>query len=258
MSMLPRLKPREFYDLVIEVAIVRPGPIQGNMVHPYLRRRSGEEKTIDLSRRAARGGAGAHACGVPLFQEQAMQHRHGRPPASPPARPTGCAGPWPPSAATAHPPLRQEVHRRHARQRLRARLRRCAASSRSRASASTASRSPMPRASRCWSMSRPGSNAIIPTSSPRALLNSQPMGFYAPAQIVRDARDHGVELRPVDVNHSVWDCTLEPAADGTRRASAPGISPGERPWQGGDRAEARGTARYALSVGRPSCSIAPG
>ena len=98
-----------------------------------------------------------------------------------------------------------------------------AASTRSRASANMAFPKAMPRASRTWSTCRAGSSGNIRPPSPAALLNSQPMGFYAPAQIVRDAREHGVEVRAVDVNRSEWDCTLE---DGS---PAPRPPPGRRP-----------------------------
>ena len=211
MTMLPRLKPRDFYDLVIEVAIVRPGPIQGDMVHPYLRRRNGEEKVSYPSRDLER--VLGKTLGVPLFQEQAMQIAIVAAGFSP-SRPTSCAAPWRPSSATA---------------------------------TSTASRSAWSRgwspaattrdfAERCYKQiegfgtygfpeSHAASFALLvyvsawmkhhyPAAFACALLNSQPMGFYAPAQIVRDARQHGVEVLPVDANRSNWDCTLEPASDG--------------------------------------------
>ena len=100
MSMLPRLKPRKFYDLVIEVAIVRPGPIQGDMVHPYLRRRAGHRSTVDYPAAGAGRQSSSKTLGVPLFQEQAMQIAIVAP-ASRPARPTSCAAPWRPSSAPA-------------------------------------------------------------------------------------------------------------------------------------------------------------
>ena len=207
-SMLPRLKPNEFYDLVIEVAIVRPGPIQGDMVHPYLRRREGKE-TVEYPSEALRGIL-EKTLGVPLFQEQAMQIAI-----------TG-AGFTPDEADE---------------------LRRSLATFRHVGTISTfrerflkgmlANGYPEKFAERCFSQIEgfgtygfPESHAIsfanlvyvsawikyhYPDVFCAALLNSQPMGFYAPAQLVRDARDHGVEVRPMDVNFSDWDATLEPA-----------------------------------------------
>ena len=215
MSMLPRLRPDTFYDLVIEVAIVRPGPIQGDMVHPYLRRRQGIEK-VSYPSKALEAVLGK-TLGVPLFQEQAMKI----------AIVAGGFTPWRSRpVAPRHGDLQAHRHHRHLQDQddrghgrataIRA-ISPNAASSRSRASANTAFRKATRRASRCWSMPRPGSNAAIRTRSPAALLNAQPMGFYAPAQIVRDVREHGVEVRPVDINHSDWDATLEP---GPRAATA--------------------------------------
>jgi error-prone DNA polymerase len=207
MSMLPRLKPREFYDLVIEVAIVRPGPIQGDMVHPYLRRRSGREP-VEYPSDALRQVLGK-TMGVPLFQEQAMKIA------------IVGAGFAPEDAD---------------------RLRRAMATFkrngdihlfREKFVAGMVNNGyDRDFATRCFSQiegfgtygfpeSHAASFALLvyvsawikcfyPEVFACALLNSQPMGFYAPAQIVRDAREHGVEVRPVDVNHSLWDCTLEP------------------------------------------------
>ena len=117
-------------------------------------------------------------------------------------------------------PLPREVHRRHDAAAATHRTSPSAASSRSRASANTASPRATRRASRCSSTSRPGSNATIPDVFCAAILNSQPMGFYQPAQLVRDARQHGVEVREADVNCSDWDCTLEPASAGSRHRFA--------------------------------------
>ncbi len=208
MTMLPRLRPREFYDLVIEVAIVRPGPIQGDMVHPYLRRRSGREP-VDYPSEALRQVLGK-TLGVPLFQEQAMK-----------------------IAIVGAGFLPEEADR----------LRRAMATFKRSGDIHLFRdkfivgmvRNGYDRdfAQRCFSQiegfgtygfpeSHAASFALLvyvsawikccyPEVFACALLNSQPMGFYAPAQIVRDARAHGVEVRPVDVNHSRWDCTLEPA-----------------------------------------------
>lgn len=208
MSMLPRLKPREFYDLVIEVAIVRPGPIQGNMVHPYLRRRNREEE-VDYPSEELRDVL-SKTNGVPLFQEQAM-------------RIVMVAGGFSSSDADG--------------------LRRAMASWRRNGSVDKykdqlltgmiARKYTREFAERIFSQIEgfgdygfPESHAASfahlvyasawmkcrhPEIFACALLNSMPMGFYAPAQIVRDAREHGVEIRPVDINHSDWECTLEPA-----------------------------------------------
>ncbi len=206
MSMLPRLKPRTFYDLVIEVAIVRPGPIQGDMVHPYLRRRNGEEQ-VDYVSEELRHVLGK-TLGVSLFQEQAM-------------RIAIVAAGFTPAEADqlrrAMATFRRfgEVHQ-----------------FRDRFVAGMVGRGyERDFAERCFKQiegfadygfpeSHAASFALLvyvsswlkchyPAAFACALLNSQPMGFYAPAQIVRDAKEHGVEVRPVDVNMSDWDCTLE-------------------------------------------------
>ena len=195
MSFLPRMRPRCFYDLVIEVAIVRPGPIQGDMVHPYLRRRRGEEKVEFPSdalgqgarqdpRRAALPGAGD----ADRHHRRRLHPRGGRP-AAPLARHL--------QERRHHPHLPRALPRRHG--------------------ARTATRADF--AERCFSQiegfgsygfpeSHAASFALLvyasawlkchhPAVFACALLNSQPMGFYAPAQIVRDAREHGVTVRPV-------------------------------------------------------------
>ncbi len=214
MNMLPRLKPRCFYDLVIEVAIVRPGPIQGDMVHPYLRRRDGLEAESYPAPSSAHGPADelrqilGKTKGVPLFQEQAMR-----------------------IAMDAAKFSDAEVNE----------LRKAMATFRRRGTIGQLEEKMVSRmvargydpafAARCFAQIKgfgeygfPESHAAsfahlvyvsswlkchYPAAFAAALLNSQPMGFYAPAQIVRDAREHGVEVRAVDVNHSDWDCTLE-------------------------------------------------
>ena len=206
MSMLPRLKPRTFYDIVIQVAIVRPGPIQGDMVHPYLRRRDGLEQvdypTPELRRVLQK------TLGVPLFQEQAMQVA------------IVCAG-FTPTEADA---LRRSMATfkftggvSHFKQKL------IAGMVERGYSAEFADRTFSQIegfGSYGFPESHAASFALIAYASAWmkchhpdvfccALLNAQPMGFYATAQIVRDARLHGVELRPVSVNQSAWDCTLE-------------------------------------------------
>lgn len=209
MSMLPRLKPRKFYDLVIEVAIVRPGPIQGNMVHPYLKRREDllAGRPIDYPSEELRTVL-ERTLGVPLFQEQAMQ-----------------------IAITAAEFTPAEADR----------LRRAMATFRRTGQVSSFQKrmvEGMVRrgydpdfAARCFSQiegfgeygfpeSHAASFALLvyvscwfkafyPDIFCAAILNSQPMGFYAPAQLIRDAREHGVDIRPADVNNSDWDCMLE-------------------------------------------------
>jgi error-prone DNA polymerase len=220
MNMLPRLRPHCFYDLVIEVAIVRPGPIQGDMVHPYLKRRSGKEPVTfpcpdpehgppdELERILGR------TLGVPIFQEQAMK-----------------------IALDAAKFSSEEANQ----------LRKAMATFRSKGNIEVLQDKMVGRmvergydpdfAQRCFDQIKgfgeygfPESHAAsfahlvyvsswlkwrYPAAFATALLNSQPMGFYAPAQIVRDAREHGVEVREVDVNHSDWDCTLEPPLPGS-------------------------------------------
>jgi error-prone DNA polymerase len=208
MSMLPRMRPRTFYDLVIEVAIVRPGPIQGDMVHPYLRRREGKEKpdypTPELKKVLGK------TLGVPLFQEQAMQVA------------IVCAG-FSPSEADQ---LRRSmatfkvtggVSRFHAKL-----IDGMIAHGYTREFAERTFKQIEGFGSYGFPESHAASFALIAYAScwmkchhpdvfACALLNAQPMGFYAPAQIVRDARAHGVPVRPVSVNDSAWDCAMEPA-----------------------------------------------
>jgi error-prone DNA polymerase len=217
MNMLPRLKPRCFYDLVIEVAIVRPGPIQGDMVHPYLKRRSGKEPVTFPCPDPAHGEPDelekilGRTLGVPIFQEQAMK-----------------------IALDAAKFSSEEANQ----------LRKAMATFRSRGNIEVLQDKMVGRmvergydpdfAQRCFDQIKgfgeygfPESHAAsfahlvyvsswlrwrYPAAFACGLLNSQPMGFYAPAQIVRDAREHGVEVREVDVNHSEWDCTLEDGA----------------------------------------------
>jgi error-prone DNA polymerase len=220
MSMLPRLRPREYYDLVVEVAIVRPGPIQGGMVHPYLKNRANPGAVTypkpELEAVLRR------TLGVPLFQEQAMQ-----------------------IAIVAAGFTAEEADR----------LRRAMATFRHNG---TIHKFETPFiegmvnngyerdfAERCFKQiqgfgeygfpeSHAASFAILvydssyvkhyyPEVFAAALLNSQPMGFYAPAQLVRDARDNGVEVRPPDINASIWDCTLEPSSHNNRCALRLGL-----------------------------------
>lgn len=212
MNFLPRMKPREFYDLVIEVAIVRPGPIQGGMVHPYINRRQGKEPVHYPSPELEQ--VLGKTMGVPLFQEQAMQ-----------------------IAVVAAGFSPEEADR----------LRRSLATFRRMGTIGTFKerfvRGMLDRgyepdfADRCFSQLEgfaeygfPESHAAAfallayvsawlkchhPAVFACALLNSQPMGFYAPAQIVRDAREHQIEVRPICANNSAWDNTLERRADDT-------------------------------------------
>src|SRR6185437_11889523 len=216
MAMLPRLKPRCYYDLVIEVAIVRPGPIQGDMVHPYLRRRSGAE-AVDYPGEEVR--AVLHrTLGVPIFQEQVMQIAivaAGFTPGEADAL-RRAMGAWKKTGGL--DPFRERLL-----QGMRAR------------------NYPEEFAQRIYQQmlgfgeygfpeSHSLSFALLvydsawlkcyePAAFTCALLNSQPMGFYAPAQLVRDARAHDVEVRAVDVCASGWDSSLERRADGAARAA---------------------------------------
>ncbi|KAA5604923.1 error-prone DNA polymerase [Roseospira marina] len=208
MSMLPRLRPRAFYDLVVEVAIVRPGPIQGNMVHPYLRRRQGLEPVSypsDALRRVLE-----KTLGVPLFQEQAMRIA------------IDGAGFTPTEAdqlRRAMATFRRAGTIHGFRERFVAGMLR---SGHERAFAENCFRQIEGFGEYGFPESHAASFALLayvsawlkrhhPAVFACALLNSQPMGFYSAAQIVRDARDHGVTVRPVDVTRSAWDNTLETA-----------------------------------------------
>ncbi|HSR55301.1 MAG TPA: OB-fold nucleic acid binding domain-containing protein [Alphaproteobacteria bacterium] len=206
MSMLPRLKPRNFYDLVIEVAIVRPGPIQGGMVHPYLRRRNGEEP-ITYPNEAIKEVL-ERTLGVPLFQEQAMKLA------------IVAAGFTPGEAdqlRRAMAAWRRNGHITRFRDKLINGMKSNGLSEEF--------------AQRCFEQicgfgeygfpeSHAASFALLvyvscwlkryhPAAFCAAMINSQPLGFYQPAQLVRDARQHGVTVLPVDVNHSGYDCRLE-------------------------------------------------
>ncbi|MTI18327.1 error-prone DNA polymerase [Rhodobacteraceae bacterium RKSG542] len=206
MSMLPRLRPENFYDLVIEVAIVRPGPIQGDMVHPYLRRRQGLEP-VHFPKEELRDVLGK-TLGVPLFQEQAMKiaivaagftpgeaDRLRRAMAT--FRRVGTIGTF----------QRKMVEGMAARGYDRSFAERCFKQIEGFGEygfpeSHAASFALLVYAS-CWIKAR------YPDVFCAALLNSQPMGFYAPAQLVRDAREHGVDVREVDINLSQWDAILE-------------------------------------------------
>ena len=207
MSMLPRLKPANYYDLVIEVAIVRPGPIQGDMVHPYLRRRQGLEEVSYPSKELE--AVLSKTLGVPLFQEQAMKIAI-------------VAAGFTPSEADQLRRAMATFRRSGTIQTLQEKM----------IEGMVANGYPREFAERCFHQiegfgeygfpeSHAASFALLvydscwmkcryPDVFVAAMLNAQPLGFYAPAQLVRDAREHGVEVREVDVNLSDWDCTLEP------------------------------------------------
>ena len=214
MSMLPRLKPRIFYDIVIQVAIVRPGPIQGNMVHPYLRRREGKEPE-DYPSQELKEVLGKTK-GVPLFQEQAMKVAivgAGFSPARADAlrrsmatfKTTG-------GVSEFHDDMVEGmVKRGYARDFAERTFKQIEGfGSYGFPESHAASFAKIAYAS-SWM------KHYHPEIFCAALLNAQPMGFYAPAQLVRDAREHGVEVRPVCVNASRWDCTLEAPSSSSRR-----------------------------------------
>jgi error-prone DNA polymerase len=205
-SMLPRLKPKCFYDLVIEVAIVRPGPIQGDMVHPYLRRRNGEEPVVYPSKEFE--GILGRTLGVPLFQEQAMKIAI--------------------VAAGFTPAEADQLRRSMATFKVNGLISHFEGKLVNGMMKNGYTKEYAQRVFRqlegFGSYGFPESHAVsfallvyvsswlkcyYPDVFACALLNSLPMGFYQPAQIVIDARNHGVEFLPIDVNHSEWDNTLE-------------------------------------------------
>ncbi|NNM86439.1 MAG: error-prone DNA polymerase [Phycisphaerales bacterium] len=210
MAMLPRMKPRNYYDLVVEVALVRPGPIQGGMVHPYLRRRSGEEP-VDYPSEAVENVL-KRTLGVPLFQEQVMRLA------------MVAAGFTPGQADELRRSMAAWKRKGNQLQQFEAKL----------INGMKANGYSEAFAQRCFEQikgfgeygfpeSHAASFALLvyvsawlkcfePAAFAAALINSQPMGFYQPAQIIRDAQAHGVQVRPIDVNYSQWDCTLEYAA----------------------------------------------
>ncbi|WP_213663412.1 error-prone DNA polymerase [Stutzerimonas stutzeri] len=231
MAMLPRLRPRKFYDLVIQVAIVRPGPIQGDMVHPYLRRRNGEEPVLYPSGELM--PVFERTLGVPLFQEQVMELAI--------------------IAADYSPGEADELRRsmaawkrhgglEHHRERLTARMldkhyepefitrifeQIKGFGSYGFPESHAASFALLTYASSWLKCHEPAAFAC-------ALINSWPMGFYSPDQVLQDARRHGIEVRPVDVCHSDWDCSLEPGAE-----AQPAIRLGLRMIRGVREADAR-------------------
>ncbi len=211
MSMLPRLKPRNYYDLVIEVAIVRPGPIQGDMVHPYLRHR--EDKTQVTYPSPQVRQVLERTLGVPIFQEQVMKLA------------VVAAGFTPGEAdrlRRAMAAWKRKGGLEPFQQKLIEGMR---ANGYSDEFAQQIYRQILGFGEYGFPESHSASFALLvyvsawmkchhPALFTAALLNSQPMGFYAPAQLVQDAQRHGVEIRGVDVQHSDWDCTLERRDDG--------------------------------------------
>jgi error-prone DNA polymerase len=209
MSMLPRLRPQNFYDLVIEVAIVRPGPIQGGMVHPYLRRRRGLEPVVYPSESVRR--VLSRTLGVPIFQEQVMELA------------MVAAGFTPGEADRLRRSMaawKRSGGLEPFEERLKSGMRRNGYSDEF---ADSIYRQILGFGEYGFPESHSASFALLvyvsswikchhPAVFLAALLNSQPMGFYAPAQLVLDARRHGVEVRPPDVQLSAWDCTLEDGA----------------------------------------------
>ncbi|MFP9118020.1 error-prone DNA polymerase [Flavobacterium sp. RNTU_13] len=206
MSMLPRLKPKCFYDLVIEVAIVRPGPIQGDMVHPYLRRRNGTDTVAYPSQELKE--ILERTLGVPLFQEQAMEIAI-------------VAAGFTPAEADG---LRRSMATFKAKGKVSDWEKKLVAGMMAKGYEESFAKRVFRQLEGFGSYGFPESHAAsfallvyvssyikcyYPDVFAAALLNSMPMGFYQPAQIVIDARKHGVEVRPVDINHSYWDNTLE-------------------------------------------------
>ncbi len=217
MAMLPRLKPRCYYDLVIEVAIIRPGPIQGGMVHPYLRRRNGEE-AVEYPSDAVKGVL-QRTLGVPIFQEQVMQlavvaagftpgeaDRLRRAMAAWKRR--GGLGPFEDKLISG---MRERGYdEKFARQIFRQIE---GFGEYGFPESHSASFALLVYVS-CWL------KCHTPAAFTCALLNSQPMGFYSSSQLVQDVRRHDVEVRPVDINRSDWDCSLESAVDANGNRAA--------------------------------------
>ncbi len=206
MSMLPRLRPRCFYDLVIEVAIVRPGPIQGGMVHPYLKRRSGEEPVEFPSAEVAQ--ALQRTCGVPIFQEQVMQlavlAADFTPGEADQLRRAMAAWKRKGGLGPFHDRLvGRMVEKGYEAEYAERIFKQIQGFGEYGFPESHAASFALLVYVSCW-IKRHHPDAFL-----AALLNSQPMGFYAPAQLVRDAREHGVEVRAVDVGVSEWHSTLE-------------------------------------------------
>jgi len=211
MAMLPRLRPRCYYDLVVEVAIIRPGPIQGDMVHPYLRRRSGEE-AVDYPSEDVKEVL-QRTLGVPIFQEQVMQLA------------VVAAGFTPGEADR----LRRAMAAWKRRGGLGPFEEKLINGMRERGYKEEFARQIFRQIEGFGEYGFPESHSASfallvyvsswlkchqPAAFTAALLNSQPMGFYSASQLTQDLRRHGTEIRPVDINRSDWDCTLEAREDG--------------------------------------------
>lgn len=206
MSMLPRLKPEKFWDLVVEVAIVRPGPIQGGMVHPYLRRRAGEEPAeipFEPLRPALK-----ETFGIPIFQEQAMSV-------------AVIGGGFTPGEADQ---LRKSMGRWMETGEIYPHIEKLRAGMRKNNIPDDYIEQLLKQIQGFGQYGFPQSHAAsfaiitfvsaflkryYPAALTASLINSQPMGFYSVSSLVRDTREHGVEVRPIDINSSAWDCTLE-------------------------------------------------
>ncbi len=242
MNTLPRLKPRCFYDIVVEVALIRPGPIQGAMVHPYLRRRAGTEEVIyphpSLEPILKR------TLGVPLFQEQGMQVA------------IACAGFTPGEADT----LRRAMGHKRSHEKMEALRQKMLAGMRANGIDDDIANRIFAQinafADYGFPESHAASFALLVYASAwlrhyyhaeflAAMLNAQPMGFYAPGSLIEDGKRHGVEVRPVDLTRSSWDATLESRAP---QSSAPAVRLGVRSIRGLGAA-ARGKLEAALTEG---------
>ncbi|WP_329611018.1 error-prone DNA polymerase [Pseudomonas sp. KNUC1026] len=246
MAMLPRLRPKAFYDLVIQVAIVRPGPIQGDMVHPYLRRRHGEEPVEYPSK--ALEAVFERTLGVPLFQEQVMQLAivaAGYTPGEADEL-RRCMAAWKRKGGL-------EPHEIRLREGMRSR-------GYSEAFAARIFEQIKGFGSYGFPESHAASFALLcyasswlkchhPALFAAALINSWPMGFYSPDQILQDARRHGIQVLPVDVRFSDWDCSLEPMGK-----TQPAIRLGLRLVRG--LAEPAGRSVAAARVRRPFVDVA--
>ena len=228
MTMLPRLKPRRFYDLVVEVAIVRPGPIQGGMVHPYLHAREraarGEDPLDDLKEEIR--PVLARTLGVPIFQEQVMQLA---------VVAAGFTGGEADQLRRAMGAWRRKGELERYREKL---LQGLADKGYDADFAQRLCQQIEGFGSYGFPESHAASFALLvyasawlkcfePAAFLAALLDSQPMGFYSPSQLIQDARRHGVEVRPADVTVSGWECTLEPAS--SQPAVDAGPSPAQQP-----------------------------
>ncbi|PVZ20111.1 MULTISPECIES: error-prone DNA polymerase [unclassified Pseudomonas] len=246
MAMLPRLRPKEFYDLVIQVAIVRPGPIQGDMVHPYLRRRHNEEEVVYPSE--ALEAVFKRTLGVPLFQEQVMQLAivaAGYTPGEADQL-RRCMAAWKRKGGLEP----HEIRLREGMQR----------NGYSEAFAARIFEQIKGFGSYGFPESHAASFALLcyasswlkchhPALFAVALINSWPMGFYSPDQVLQDARRHGIQVLPVDVRFSGWDCSLEPMGK-----AQPAIRLGLRQVRG--LAESAGQAVAKACQQRPFANVA--